>query len=109
MGKRGDSRRRARLKRRLAATEHDCWLCLFPLDFTLHWLDPMAVEVDEELPASKGGDVYGRRTPCHLVHRCCNIEKADRVLPHGALHGWMLARVENEKRKTKRTSTSREW
>ena len=106
MGKRGNSRRRSALKRRLSTHERDCWLCWYPLDFDLDWRDPLAVEIDEETPASKGGDIYGRRTPCHLVHRCCNIEKGDRILPSGALRGWF---EENVLGARPRPETSRRW
>lgn len=101
MSRRGNSRKREALRRRLAMTEHECWLCLGargPLDLTLPPGLPLSVEIDEETPFSKGGDPLDPRTT-HLVHRCCNLEKGARVLPMGA-----FADAGGEP-----TSTSRKW
>lgn len=84
MGKRGDSRKRERLKRRLAMVERDCWLCLEPLDFSLPCGHPRSVEIDEEIPFSKGGNPLDYKGT-HLVHRECNLKKGSRVLRMGAL------------------------
>lgn len=86
MGKRGNSRKRDRLKRRLAMTEHECWLCLGargPLDLSLPPGLPLSVEIDEEVPFSKGGDPLDPRGT-HLVHRVCNLQKGASVLKRGA-------------------------
>ena len=85
MGARGDNRKRRRLKARLALREHECWLCLGyygPLDMSLPYRHMFAVEIDEEVPFSKGGDpsdLYGT----HLVHRFCNLKKGSKILPYG--------------------------
>ena len=81
---RGSWRRRARIRRALAATERVCWLCLDPLDWTIaDWRDPDYVVIDEELPVSKGGDCLDIRN-CHLVHAKCNLRKGSRILGRGA-------------------------
>ena len=84
MSYRGSWRKRRRLKRRLAVTEHCCWLCGKPLDFSLPRFHPEAVEIDEEIPVSKGGNPLDRKN-CHLVHRSCNLAKGAKVLRQGAL------------------------
>lgn len=91
MSNRGSSYRRAKLKKKLEAIEHECWLCGYPLRPDAEPLTDYSTEVDEELPASMGGDVYGIRTPCHLVHRVCNNEKSGEVLPQYALAEWFEA------------------
>lgn len=88
MSRRGNSRKRERLRCRLAAVERECWLCLGkrgPLDLSLPPGLPLSVELDEEIPFSKGGDPLDPRC-VHLVHRCCNLEKGARVLPRGAFY-----------------------
>ncbi len=81
---RGSWRKRARIKRALAATERVCWLCLEPLDFSIaDWKDPGYVVIDEYLPVSKGGDSLDISN-CHLVHSRCNGRKGSRILPRGA-------------------------
>lgn len=81
---RGSWRKRARIKKTLAATEKVCWLCLEPLDFSVaDWRSPEYVVVDEELPVSKGGDCLDIRN-CHLVHNRCNGRKGSRILKRGA-------------------------
>ena len=102
MSRRGNSRKRERLRRRLAITEHECWLCLGargPLDFSLPKGHPLAVEIDEEVPYSKGGDPLDPRQT-HLVHRCCNLKKGARLLPKGAFA---------EHAEAEQPKPSREW
>jgi len=86
MGARGDTRKRRKLKAKLALTEHECWLCLGyygPLDFTLPYRHMLSVEIDEEIPFSKGGDPFDK-DGTHLVHRFCNLKKGSKILPRGA-------------------------
>jgi len=86
MGARGDTRKRRKLKAKLAQSEHECWLCLGyygPLDLSLPYRHMLAVEIDEEIPFSKGGDPFDKHGT-HLVHRFCNLKKGSRVLPRGA-------------------------
>jgi 5-methylcytosine-specific restriction endonuclease McrA len=66
--RRTNGHRRDKLRRRVLAEEPDCWLCGKPVDKTLHYLDPMAPEVDEIVPVSLGGDPYARAN-CRLAHR----------------------------------------
>lgn len=88
MGNRGSDSKRRALKKKLEAVEDTCWLCGYALRPDAEPMTDYATEVDEEIPASLGGDVYGVRTPCHLVHRCCNNEKSGRILPQFALSEW---------------------
>ena len=86
MGARGDTRKRRKLKSKLALRERECWLCLGyygPLDLSLPYRHPLAVEIDEEIPFSKGGDPFDL-SGTHLVHRFCNLKKGSKVLPCGA-------------------------
>lgn len=91
MSNRGSSYKRAKLKKRLEAIEDICWLCGYPLRPDAEPMTDYSTEVDEYIPASKGGDVYGVETPCHLVHRCCNLHKSADVLPQFALAEWFEA------------------
>jgi len=63
--------RRRELKKRVKAEETHCALCDGWVDLTLHYLDPMAGVVDEDIPRSRGGSQY-QRSNCHLMHRRCN-------------------------------------
>ena len=92
MGNRGSDRKRQALKRQLQKVETVCWLCGYPLDNDAPAFTDYATEVDEEVPASRGGDVYGVRTPCHLVHRCCNNLKDNSILEQYSLADWMRQR-----------------
>ena len=119
MGARGDTRKRRKLKARLAVSEHECWLCLGyygPLDFSLPYLHPFAVEIDEEVPFSKGGDPNDPRGT-HLVHRFCNLKKGSKILPRGAFSEGIEASGVNGRRaasegfakKSEKPSPSRAW
>lgn len=89
MGSRGSDSKRRKLRRHLEHTEGDvCWLCGYPLHPEAQAYTDFATEVDEELPASLGGDVYGVLTPCHLVHRCCNLKKRGKVMEQYELAEW---------------------
>lgn len=107
MGARGNDYRRKQLRRRLEHEESNCWLCGFPLQPDAQPFTDLATEIDEEVPASMGGDVYGVRTPCHLVHRKCNIKKGGRIMEQGSLRGWFIA---GEKRAEEQAAKpSRRW
>jgi len=89
--------RRRELVKRVKAEEHNCALCEHPLDntLTMDWgkhskrcakpdckgciPHPRRVEVDEDLPRSRGGSPY-ERTNTHAVHRECNQYKTDMTL-----------------------------
>lgn len=99
MGKRGSTRRRDALKRKLSYSEDVCWLCLEPLDLEVPTPHPDSVEIDEEIPFSLGGSSLDSSN-CHLVHRRCNLRKGAKILPRGA-----LARTPRQGP----PSTSRDW
>ena len=104
VGARGDNRKRRRLKARLALREHECWLCLGyygPLDYSLPPHHMFAVEIDEEIPFSKGGNPFDLQGT-HLVHRFCNLQKGSKILPRGAFSNGIGV-------KTEKPSPSREW
>jgi L-lysine 2,3-aminomutase len=60
--------RRRQLRARILAAETDCAICQQAVDKSLHYLDPMAPEVDEIIPVSFGGDPLARANT-RLVHR----------------------------------------
>lgn len=102
-GGRGDYKKRQRIRRALMAVEHDCWLCLEPLDFDIAYQShPDFVVIDEEVPVALGGDPLDRRN-CHLVHRQCNAKKGCKVLRRGA-----YAKKKQEA-PVPPPATSREW
>lgn len=83
----GSWKRREAVRRYLLATQDVCAICGKPIDkglgkvygedgsYTWH---PMAPEVDEIVPISKGGSPY-ERSNCQLVHRICNQRKGNRT------------------------------
>ena len=54
-----------------------CGICHEPIDYSLHYLDPMAFEVDHIQPRSKGGseELVNKQAS----HRKCNRDKSDHV------------------------------
>lgn len=73
--------RRRRLRARVLATETYCaWShCEWPddpVDKTLHWNHPLAPEVDEIIPVSRGGDPLARSN-VRLMHRICNQRRGN--------------------------------
>jgi 5-methylcytosine-specific restriction endonuclease McrA len=54
-----------------------CALCEQPIDYTLHYLDPMAYVVDHIVPLAKGGvdDLANKQA----AHRSCNRTKSDKL------------------------------
>lgn len=76
--RRTNGHRRTQLRRRVLAHYTHCAICGQPVDKTLPQLDPMAPEVDEILPVSRGGDPYAW-TNVQLAHRICNQRKGDRL------------------------------
>lgn len=68
--------RRRMLRARILATETQCAICGGDVDKTLHYLDPMAPEVDEILPVSFGGDPLARANT-RLAHRLCNQRRGN--------------------------------
>lgn len=68
--------RRRELRARVLAEETHCGICGGAVDKTLHHHDPLAPEVDEIVPVSRGGDPLNRSN-CRLVHRACNQRRGD--------------------------------
>ena len=69
---------RASLRRRVIATYDTCAICGREVDKSLHYLDPLAPEVDEIIPVSRGGSPYDWDN-LQLVHRVCNQRKGNRM------------------------------
>lgn len=70
--------RRRQLRKRVLATYSTCALCGQPVDKSLPAGHPMAPEVDEIIPISKGGSPLDWNN-VQLVHRQCNLKKSDHV------------------------------
>lgn len=85
------------MRKRVIATYDTCALCGREVDKTLPYLDPLAPEVDEIVPVSRGGSPYDWDN-LQLVHRVCNQRKGNRMA--GDID---LAKVENP------TPISRAW
>lgn len=102
MGVRVDPRKtnpalRSALRRRVLATYDTCAICGREVDKTLPQNHPLAPEVDEIVPVSRGGSPYDWDN-LQLVHRGCNEKKGNKMA--GDID---LARVENP------TPVSRAW
>lgn len=57
-------------------TKPPCGICELPIDYDLHYLDPMAFVVDHIVPLAKGGadDLANKQA----AHRSCNQAKYDK-------------------------------
>ena len=77
--RRSNGHRRRELTARVKATEDMCALCGEPVDKTLHYLEPRAAVIDEDIPVARGGSPYDRAN-CHLMHRDCNRWKSTMTL-----------------------------
>lgn len=64
------ARRRA-LCARVAARGEPCWICGHPIPGGLPRGDPLALQVDELVPVSRGGSPYDPAN-CVAAHACCN-------------------------------------
>ena len=73
MSKRNPRRRSGRdaLVRRVRALGEPCWICGLPIDATLPAGHPLAFELDELVPVSKGGSPVDFANTAGS-HRCCN-------------------------------------
>ena len=73
MSKRNPRRRAGRdaLVRRVRALGQPCWICGLPIDATLPAGHPLAFELDELVPVSKGGSPIDFDN-CRGAHRSCN-------------------------------------
>ena len=79
MSKRNPRRRSGRdaLVRRVRALGEPCWICGLPIDPTLPAGHPLAFELDELVPVSKGGSPTDFDN-CKGAHRCCNQLRGNR-------------------------------
>ena len=59
------------LVRRVRALGQPCWICGLPIDPTLPAGHPLAFELDELVPVSKGGSPVDFEN-CRGAHRACN-------------------------------------
>lgn len=66
------------LRARVIATYDTCAICGREVDKTLNYLDPLAPEVDEIVPVSRGGSPYDWDN-LQLVHRICNQKKGAKM------------------------------
>ena len=70
---------RATLRKRVLATYDTCAICGREVDKTLDYLNPLAPEVDEIIPVSRGGSPYDWDN-LQLVHRICNQRKGNKMV-----------------------------
>lgn len=75
--KKNPALRRAIRAKVLAMYDH-CAICGRPVDKSLDPYDPMAPEVDEIVPVSRGGSPVDIDN-VQLVHRICNERKGNRM------------------------------
>lgn len=92
--RRTNGHRRDRLRARVRAMGLPCALCGRPIDYSLPAGHPMAYELDEVVPVSRGGDPLdpGNVQP---AHRLCNQRKGNAMPSDG--------------RQCKRLPRSRDW
>lgn len=88
---------RATLRKRVLATYDTCAICGREVDKTLPPNHPLAPEVDEIVPVSRGGSPYDWDN-LQLVHRVCNERKGNKMA--GDID---VAKIENP------TPLSRAW
>ena len=70
---------RATLRKRVLSTYDTCAICGREVDKSLPYLDPLAPEVDEIIPVSRGGSQYDWDN-LQLVHRICNQRKGNKMM-----------------------------
>lgn len=72
-------------------TKPPCAICGEPIDYALHYLDPMAYVVDHIVPLNKGGlDVIENKA---AAHRSCNRTKSDKTPDDLAPRRFVTART----------------
>lgn len=74
--RRANGTRRTALRREFAASDVPCWLCGMPIPRGVRHTHPYAMELDEVVPVSKGGDPLDRAN-IRRAHRCCNQWRGD--------------------------------
>lgn len=61
----------------ISAGHPPCAICGKPIDYTLHWPDPMCFVVDHIIPIAAGGpDTLANK---QAAHNSCNRAKTDRL------------------------------
>lgn len=69
---------RDRHRRVIARGKPPCGICGEPIDYALHYLDPMSYTADHVVPLAKGGsDTLDNKQP---AHRDCNSKKRARLV-----------------------------
>lgn len=66
-------------RKRILATQTICGICGKPVDFSYKTPHPLSPTVDHIIPVSKGGHPSDLSN-LQLAHRCCNREKADKLM-----------------------------
>ena len=66
-------------KKKILATQTICGICGKPVDFSYRYPHPLSPTVDHIIPVSKGGHPSDLDN-LQLAHRCCNMEKSDRLM-----------------------------
>lgn len=77
--RRSNGTRRNKLRARVKELGLPCAICGKPIDYSLPARDPMAYELDEIIPVSRGGDPLDP-TNVQPAHRCCNLAKSNKVV-----------------------------
>jgi 5-methylcytosine-specific restriction endonuclease McrA len=72
-------------------TKPPCGICDGEIDYTLHYLEPMAYVVDHIMPLSKGGaDELSNK---QAAHRACNRAKSDKTADDDAPRTFVTSRT----------------
>lgn len=72
-------------------TKPPCHICEQPIDYTLHYLDPMAYVVDHIVPLARGGaDELANKA---AAHRSCNRAKSDKMPGDDAPRTFVTSRM----------------
>ena len=66
------------LRAKVFAASDVCAICHRPVDKTLPWNDPLAPELDEIIPISRGGSPHDIDN-LQMVHRICNQKKGAKM------------------------------
>lgn len=66
-------------RKKILKTQTICGICGKPVDFSYKYPHPMSPTVDHIIPIAKGGHPSDINN-LQLAHRCCNREKADKLI-----------------------------
>lgn len=66
-------------RQKILKTQTVCGICGKPVDFSYRYPHPLSPTVDHIIPVSKGGHPSDLSN-LQLAHRCCNREKADKLI-----------------------------